>query len=241
MTKPRAIGYVRVSTAEQVEGFGLDVQRKAIRDYCRANGLALVGVMADEGESGCNGLDTRSGLAMALAEVESGRATALVVYRLDRLARDLLLQETLIARLRLAGATILSVTEADVDGGGADPTRDMVRQMLGVIAQYERAVIRGRIMAGRAAKQAKGGYAGGRPAYGKRAEGRQLVPDPDTLPVVAMVKQLRGEGRSYREIAQALTEAGHRPRPKRRDDEPPVLWHPETVRRIAERAMARTS
>ena len=137
MAKTPAVGYVRVSTQEQVEGFGLEVQEKAIRDHAKANGLRLVSLCRDEGQSGSNGLDTRTGLSEALVALESGRAKALVVYRLDRLARDLLLQETLIARLRQAGAEVLSVSEPDVDGGGAEPTRDLVRQVLGAIAQYD--------------------------------------------------------------------------------------------------------
>ena len=92
MTARKVFGYVRVSTAEQVAGNGLDVQRSAIRSYCREHGLLLTRILSDEGISGSNGLDTRTGLAEGLAGVERGDVAGLVVYRLDRLARDLLLQ-----------------------------------------------------------------------------------------------------------------------------------------------------
>jgi DNA invertase Pin-like site-specific DNA recombinase len=223
-----AVGYVRVSTAEQVEGFGLEVQERSIRDFAKGKGLRLLEIERDEGQSGSNGLDSRSGLAGALAKLETGRASTLVVYRLDRLARDLLLQETLIARLRQAGAEVVSVTEPDVDGGGQDPTRDLVRQVLGAIAQYERAVIKGRLMAGKAAKVAQGGYGGGRPPYGLRASNRRLVKNPDEAPVVEMIARLRSEGCSYRKIADSLAAAGMRPRQGNR-------WHAMTVQRIAGR------
>ena len=52
-----------------------------------------------------------------------------------------------------------------------------MRQVLGAIAEYERALIRSRMGAGKAAKLATGGYAGGRPPSGWRAEGKELVPD----------------------------------------------------------------
>src|SRR5450631_347777 len=100
MPKPKVIGYTRVSTTEQVEGFGLDVQEAAIRKYCKADGLHLVAMLTDQGQSGSNGLDDRLGLAEGLARIERGEASALVVYRLDRLARDLILQETLHERLK---------------------------------------------------------------------------------------------------------------------------------------------
>jgi DNA invertase Pin-like site-specific DNA recombinase len=229
MDRTAAVGYVRVSTAEQVEGFGLEVQERAIRDHAKAQRLRLVALHRDEGQSGSNGLDTRTGLSEALVALEGGTASVLLVYRLDRLARDLLLQETLIARLRLAGAEVVSVTEPDVDGGGEEPTRDLVRQVLGAIAQYERAVIRGRLMAGKAAKIAKGGYGGGRPGYGKRAAGGELVDNDAEAPVLALVARKRRKGESYRQIASALTEAGLTPRAG-------TVWHANTVRRIAERS-----
>jgi DNA invertase Pin-like site-specific DNA recombinase len=224
MAKTKVIGYTRVSTAEQVDGFGLDVQEAAIRAYCKAEDLRLVAMVSDEGQSGSNGLDDRLGLAEGLARIERGEAAALVVYRLDRLARDLLLQETVHARLEAGGAAVLSVSEPSVDGD--DATRVLVRQLLGGIAQYERAVIRGRMMAGKAAKVAKGGYGGGRPAYGYKAESGALVVNEDESAVVETVTSMRRSGASYRAIASALSEAGLATRSGGE-------WNPNQLRRIA--------
>src|ERR1700683_1843278 len=127
MAKQRVIGYTRVSTAEQVDGFGLEGQGGAIHAYCKAEGLRLVAMLSDEGQSGSNGLEDRCGLAEGLARIERGEASALVVYRLDRLARDLLLQETVHARLEAGGAEVLSVSEPAVEGD--DATRVLVRQL----------------------------------------------------------------------------------------------------------------
>ncbi len=229
MARQRVIGYTRVSTAEQVDGFGLDVQEAAIRTYCKAENLRLVAMVSDEGQSGSNGLDDRRGLAEGLARIERGEATALVVYRLDRLARDLLLQETVHARLEAGGAAVLSVSEPAVEGD--DATRVLVRQLLGGIAQYERAVIRGRMMAGKAAKVAQGGYGGGRPPYGYRAASGSLEPNPEEAAILQTVKTMRREGASYREIATALSEAGLATRNG-------SAWNPNQIRRIAQRCGA---
>jgi DNA invertase Pin-like site-specific DNA recombinase len=210
MAARKVLGYTRVSTQEQVTGFGLEVQRKAIKDYCGANGLRLVRTLTDEGQSGTNGLDARVGLAEALAIVERGEVAGMIVARMDRLARDLLLQETLMARMRQAGAEVISVSEPDMDSD--DPTRVLVRQVLGSISQFERALIRGRMMAGKAAKVAGGGYGGGRPPFGWRAEGKDLVRDEREQGVVALVRQLSDEGLSTRQIAARLEESGHRPK-----------------------------
>jgi DNA invertase Pin-like site-specific DNA recombinase len=227
MSKAKAIGYVRVSTAEQVNGFGLELQERAIRDHCKTTGVRLLRIERDEGLSGSNGLDTREGLARALVALERGEASRLVVYKLDRLARDLVLQETSIQRLAASRCTVHSVTEPEVDSD--DHTRVLVRQVLGAIGQYERAVIRARMMAGKAAKASAGGYAGGRPRYGTRAEGKALVANDEERQVVELVRTLHGRGDSFRSICAALELAGLRPRRAER-------WQPAVVRRIALRA-----
>jgi DNA invertase Pin-like site-specific DNA recombinase len=227
-TRKRALGYIRVSTSEQAEhGLGLEVQQEAIRAYCRTHGFRLVDVLQDSGVSGANGLDHRLGLAEAVARLEAGTADVLMVYRLDRLARDLGLQETVIGQLERAGREIRSVTEGQ-DLGSDDPTRVLVRQLLGAVAQYERALIRGRMMAGKAAKVRRGGYGGGQPSYGTRAQGGELVEDESERQLVERVRQLRDAGKSYRECCEVLTTEGYQPRRARH-------WSPMTVRSIAQR------
>src|SRR5690242_10011662 len=96
----RVISYTRVSTDRQAEqGLGLDAQRRAINSWAKTNGHKIVATFTDEGVSGSNGLDTRPGLANAFQALEDGQADAMVVYRLDRLARKLASQETWIETL----------------------------------------------------------------------------------------------------------------------------------------------
>lgn len=228
----KAIGYVRVSTDEQVQGNGLAVQRQGIVKFCKADGTRLIDVLSDEGLSGSNGLEHRVGLATALARLEAGEANSLVVYRLDRLARDYVLQELLVARLREAGTPVRSVMEPDIDTNTDDPTKVLLRQILGSIGQYERALIRGRMQAGKMIKAARGGYVGGQPRYGHRAKDRELVVAPAEAEVVRMVKALRAEGQSYRAVCAALEDAGLQPRRAEH-------WQPAVVRSIALGAAAR--
>jgi DNA invertase Pin-like site-specific DNA recombinase len=225
MARTHAVGYIRVSTTEQVKGFGLDVQEKAIRDYCKANSLRLVAMFRDEGHSGSNGLDTRVGLAEALAALKEHKAE-LVVYRLDRLARDMILQETLVERLRDENTPVRSASEPDLDMDTDDPTKVLIRQIVGAVAQYERAVIRGRMMSGKAAKKAAGGYIGGTVPYGFQLIEGQVVEEPDEQKVVALVGRRALAGASLRNIANELERRGFKPRSG-------GDWHANTVRRIA--------
>jgi hypothetical protein len=83
----RAIGYVRVSTAEQAaEGVSLDAQRARIAAWAHANAAELTAVYTDAGLSGGRA-DNRPGLQAALDAACTAKA-ALVVYSLSRLARS---------------------------------------------------------------------------------------------------------------------------------------------------------
>ena len=81
----------------------------------------------------------------------------------------------------------------------------------GSFAQYERTLIRGRMLAGKAQKVANGGYGGGRPAYGLQASGGALVANPEESAIVEIVKAGRKDGSSYREIAAMLKRSGLAP------------------------------
>jgi DNA invertase Pin-like site-specific DNA recombinase len=225
----KAIGYTRVSTEEQVSGGGLQVQERAVRGFCKSKDMRLLDIVTDAGISGSSSLEKRFGLAAALVRLEAGEADCLVVYRLDRLARDFVLQEMLVSRLRDAGTPVLSVTEPDVDTDTDDPTKILIRQILGSLGQYERALIRARMEAGKVIKAARGGYVGGQPRYGSKAVNEELAPDDEEARVVEVVKSLRSQGRSYREICNALESRGFKPRRATR-------WHPMVVRSIAQRA-----
>lgn len=231
----KVIGYLRVSTDAQVEGYGKDVQEADIRRWCKANGHRLVGLLADDGVSGA--LSERDGLGEALRMVRAGEVGAIVVGKLDRLARDLVFQEQALAEVWAHGGEVYSTlpTEANLRNDEDDPSRKMIRHILGAVNEWEREMIRLRMRNGRRAKAATGGYAYGAPPFGYRAEGRGLVPDPDEAATVARIRELRAEGSSLRQIAETLTAEG---RPTKRGG---TVWHPPTVARVLERAKVPTA
>jgi DNA invertase Pin-like site-specific DNA recombinase len=223
----KVIEYLRVSTDSQAEkGLGLDMQRRAIREWAKAEGHRVVAWYSDEGISGSNGLDTRPGLAAAFQELHDGRADALAVYRLDRLARKLAMQETWIEQLERAGRQVVSVTEPSA---GDDEMRALIRQVLGAVAQYERAVITKRLQGGRAEKANKGGFAYGSPAYGQSSHDKALVPNDAEQAVIARIREMGEKGDSIRAICAALNAEGI---PSKRGGK----WHPQTVARVLGRA-----
>lgn len=78
-------------------GSGLDIQKRDITAWAKANGHRIVDVCADEGLTGTLPAEQRPGLTKALEMIRSGEATALVVPSLDRLGRKLTVQEAALA------------------------------------------------------------------------------------------------------------------------------------------------
>lgn len=230
----RVVAYLRVSTDRQAEGFGLDVQEAAVRIWAKKHRARIAYVVTDSGVSGAE--MNRPGLAEALGHVQAGRADAIVVPRLDRLARDLMLQEWVRAEVLRAGAQLRSadpVEDVYLVDDPDNPTGTLVRQIMGAVAEYERSMIRLRMNAGKATKRAAGGYAGGQPPYGYRAHGHELVPNLDEQRELQRMKRWRREGKSFRQIADRLNDEGVPARHGR--------WHPPTVQRVIERQVRAAS
>ncbi len=215
----KAIAYLRVSTDGQ--GLGPDAQREAITRWCEGEGLELVDVLEDHGVSGGAPLDRRPGLMAAINALTEHGATALVVAKRDRLARDTLYAAMIERLTEKAGARILCV-----GGVGNDDSHEgmLMRRMVDAFAEYERAMIRARTKAALAVKKSRCERTGKIP-YGWRLadDGVHLEPDEREQRVIAKVQEYRRQGLSLRRVGEELTEAGISPRSARR-------WHPETVK-----------
>ncbi len=232
------VAYVRVSTKGQADdGYGLEVQERAIRKWAKANGHRIMAVCSDAGVSGTKDAADRPGLSAALDMLRPPpQATGLVVAKLDRLARALHVQETVLQVAWRAGAQVFTVDGGEVLADDPDdPMRTFVRQVIGGVAQLERHLIAKRLRDGRQAKAATGKHAVGDYAFGFRGDGkgrdRDAVPDEDEQTVVARVVELRRGGASYRAIASALDAEQLRPRRA-------ASWSAMAVRNVARRAGA---
>lgn len=211
----RAVIYLRVSTAEQAErGLGLGIQLEACRVSVAAAGASVVAVERDEGVSGAEGIDVRHGLARAIDLLVQGDADVLVVYRLDRLARDIILQETILQQVWSAGADVWSCSAAETElcrAGDSDPARTLVRQILGAVAQYEKSMIRMRMRGGRRRAADERLFAGGKVPFGWEPDNstklglREMWEEQSVL---QRASRLQLEGYNWIEVADVLNAEG---------------------------------
>lgn len=119
-----------------MEGDGFPRQRAAIRAYADANGLKIVRWYEEKGVSGALDLDNRPALSDLMVALHGNGVRTILVERLDRLARDLMIQESIIGEFQKGGFTLVSVSEPDLLQD--DPTRKLMRQFMGAIAEWEK-------------------------------------------------------------------------------------------------------
>jgi len=203
----KAIGYVRVSTAQQAEaGVSLDSQRDQITRYCEHNGFDLIDIYEDAGITGTK-RHLRPGVQEAI-RLACGQKAALVVYSLSRLARSTKDAITIFEELEAAGGDLVSITE---QWNTSSPHGRMLFGLMAVLAQFERDTTSTRVKTALAHKRARGEVYGQVP-YGFSRQDGNLVPDSQEQALVRQARTLRGLGESYQGIADQLNAMGLRTR-----------------------------
>lgn len=213
----RAFAYLRVSGRGQIDGDGFKRQELAIRAFAEAHGLKVSKVFREEGISGASELHGRKALLGLLAQQANG-AQIVLIEKLDRLARDLMVQENLIADIQKRGFRLISVAEPDLLEN--DPTRKLMRQIIGAISEYEKQMIVLKLRGARERAKAQHGKCEGRKLYGIRTGEAE---------VIARMKELREAGTSFRQIATVLNTDGFKTRTTGK------RWHGSSVSQILKR------
>ena len=157
-----------------------------------------VGEFRDEGVSGTVDHGEREGFKALLGRIAGNCVRLVLIERPDRLARDLLVQETLLASLIRLGVRVVDSSGTDLTDE-SDPSRVLIRQVLGAVAQHDRACLVAKLRAARQRQRIATGRCEGRKPFGTRVgEDRGLD----------RIKQLKGQGYSLRVIAAALNSEG---------------------------------
>jgi DNA invertase Pin-like site-specific DNA recombinase len=173
--------YARVSTIGQ--GQSPEMQLRELCEYCERRGWQIAGEYVDAGMSGAK--DSRPELNRLLADAHRRRFDAVVVWKFDRFARSVSHLLRALETFNSLGVAFVSLSE-QIDT--STPTGKMIFTVLGAVAELERSLIAERVRAG---------------LRNARAKGKRLGRPPVCVDT-SRVAQLRGEGWSIREIAEAL-------------------------------------
>jgi DNA invertase Pin-like site-specific DNA recombinase len=201
--KIQAVSYLRTSSASNVadekhpDRDSDKRQRIAIAAYAKRAGIEIVGEFYDEAVSGADMVDTRPGFTDMMERLLSNGVKAIIVETANRFARDIVVQEIGFEMLKAKGIALIAADKPDAFLDDT-PTAKMVRQMLGVISGYEKAMLVSKLRGARERKKAIAGKCGGRMTH---AEKRPAV--------VAIARELHAKHYSYREISAELFADGH--------------------------------
>lgn len=212
----KAFAYLRVSSKGQVDGDGFPRQRKAIEDHAAANGIDIVEWFEEEGVSGT--IADRPAWHRMMERLMSNGTKMVIVERMDRLARDLMVQETLVGDLRKRGFTFISTAEPDLCS--EDPSRKFIRRLLGLVAEYDKDMLVAKLRGARQRQRSKTGHCEGRKAYGTTAA---------EVENIKFIVRLFNDGMNYTQIAIELN-AHNRPTRTKGSN-----WSSSTVANIVRR------
>jgi DNA invertase Pin-like site-specific DNA recombinase len=195
-----AVAYYRTSSATNVAGDSEKRQREAVEVFADANGYRapnggqLTDAFYDAAVSGADPVDTRPAFSKMLQFCEEHDVKAILVENASRFARDLAVQLAGHAMLKARGIELIPV-DAPTYFTDPSPTAELVRQILGAVAQFEKAALVAKLKHARDAKRAATG----------RCEGRKPTIPEEAIRIARFHVE---DGESYRTVAQRLLNSG---------------------------------
>ncbi len=188
-----ALVYCRVSTKEQVSNLSLATQLDACRDYCRRNGLQVMEVFEERGESAKTADRTQLHRLLRVCADRKAEVDYVVVYKVDRFSRNVGDYHMLRGGLRTLGIELRSATEHLED----DAPGRFLEGMLALVAQFDNDVRSERALNGMKAAVARGRWPHQPPVgYTKprTGAGASLVADSDRAPLVRLAFEMYATG-----------------------------------------------
>ncbi|WP_353843412.1 recombinase family protein [Mesorhizobium sp.] len=203
----QAVAYLRTSSAANV-GADKDSERRqceAIEAFARSAGFEVVETYYDAAVSGADPVTARPGFSAMLERLLSNGVRTILVETASRFARDLIVQETGYEMLKSRGIELIAVDSPDSFVGNT-PTANLIRQVLGAVSEFEKAMLVEKLKGARERKRRETGKkVGGRRNYAEIDGGSELI---------ALAKKLHrypvnGRQRTLADVAKALADAGY--------------------------------
>ena len=205
----KAFAYLRTSSATNI-GEDKDSgkrQRAAIQAFAKRAGYEIVSEFHDEAVKGADAIDVRQGFATMMEAIAANGCRTIIVETASRFARDLMVQEVGHAMLKERGIDLIAA-DSPTSFLNDTPTAVLIRQVLGAVSQFEKAMLVSKLKGARDRKR----------AGGVKVEGRKSLIEIDAKEndgwMVELAKRLRRKRakagqRSLREIAAELEKAGY--------------------------------
>lgn len=224
---PRAVLYARVSTEEQGRGYSIPTQLEAMRRYCEQRGYQVVGEYTDT-HSGTE-ID-RPGINALIDDLPQLKPDVVVLYDVDRLGREVIVQAILERELTALGARVEYVLGGDTE----TPDGELLKMFKGALAVWDNRQRSERVRRGKRGRAQAGYVTVSKPPYGYRYVSEPhkgwLEIDEERAAVVRRIyAMLVNERATLYRIARELDATGA---PLPTGSRASRTWRPDTVYRI---------
>lgn len=172
--------YARVCTLNNQDS---EMQLSELREYAAHRGWQIVEEFTDQGVSGCK--ESRPALNRLMADACRRRFDAILVWKIDRFGRSLKHLVNALAELAALGVAFISLRD-NLDL--STPSGRLMFQIIGAMAEFERALIQERVRAG---------------LRNARSKGKKLG-RPRVTVDASKIASLRAQGRSWGEIVEEM-------------------------------------
>ncbi|HDR8412855.1 TPA: recombinase family protein [Bacillus cereus] len=201
----RAVIYARVSTDEQAnEGHSIQAQIESLLDYAKRYNLTIVDEYVDSGKSG-KSISGRPQMTRLLEDAKKKSFDAVIIYKLDRLARSTRDSIDIAELLSSHGIQLISLSE-NIDT--TTPHGYMFFTILSSFAEMERKQIVGRVKMGMTQRAKEGKWNGGQ-CFGYDAKDKMLTINKEEAKVVREIFNYADLGYGYKKIVGILNRKGY--------------------------------
>lgn len=208
--------YTRVSTTEQAEeGYSIDEQERLLREYCKKENYDVFNCYSDKGISGKN-ITARPELQSLLIDAQDKKFNLVLVWKINRLARNILDLLEMIDLLEKHGITFRSLTEHFET---ETPVGNLSLHMMAAVGEFERGTIAQNVKMGMLARAREGKWNGGQVlGYdiieidddSKKKKENILQVNKREAEVVKLIFNLYTSGMGYKAITNKINKEGYK-------------------------------
>lgn len=207
---PTAIIYTRVSTKEQVQNFSLVSQEKICQSYAEKNGWEVLKVFREEGESAKTADRTQLQEILQYVAKNKGKVGKMIVYKLNRFARNAEDHFTVKVVLRRYGVELRSATEAI----STDASGELMEIVLAGISQFDNRIRAENTIIGMKSRLLDGLWSGKAPwGYYNDKDKKIIIPHSEKALIVKMLFEKYATGKyTFPELAKMANKLGQKSR-----------------------------
>lgn len=197
--------YVRYSSANQTEQ-SIEGQIRVCTEFCKRHNFRIVEIYADRATSASKDIEKRVEFLRMIKDSEKHNFQAVIVYKLDRFARSRYDSANYKYRLRKNDVQLISATENISN----DPEGIILESVLEGMAEFYSAELSQKINRGLKESAYKHNSIGGAIPLGYKTEGKKLVIDEETAPIVRQAFEMYAEGHTVAEICRIFNARGYK-------------------------------